>query len=86
MTGVEIQRLRNQVTIVIPTLNEEEAIGRLIDEVRAAGYDKILVVGGYSTDRTSWVAAEHGAKVAGQHGKLGQFWWQETFLTPTDYF
>ena len=68
-TGVEIQRLRSQVTIVIPTLNEEEAIGRLIDEIRAAGYDKILVVDGYSTDQTAWIAAERGAKVAGQHGK-----------------
>jgi glycosyltransferase involved in cell wall biosynthesis len=64
-----IQFLRDQVTVVIPTLDEKEAIGLLIDEVRAQGYDKILVVDGYSKDNTAQVAAEHGAKVVGQHGK-----------------
>lgn len=67
--GIEIQKLRDHITVVIPTLNEEEAIGRLIDEIRAAGYDKILVVDGYSKDETARIAAEHGAKVFGQHGK-----------------
>ncbi len=66
---IEFQPLRDQVTVVIPTLNEERAIGSLIDEIRADGYDKILVVDGYSKDNTAQVAAEHGAKVVGQHGK-----------------
>jgi glycosyltransferase involved in cell wall biosynthesis len=57
------------VTVVIPTLNEEEAIGPLIDEVKAAGYGRILVVDGYSKDGTARVAAERGAKVVGQHGR-----------------
>ncbi len=62
-------KLREQVTVVIPTLNEEEAIGPLIDEVKAAGYNNILVVDGYSKDRTVEVARARGARVIGQHGK-----------------
>jgi dolichol-phosphate mannosyltransferase len=57
------------VTVVIPTLNEEEAIGPLIEETRTAGYEKILVVDGYSNDRTKEIAESKGAKVVGQHGK-----------------
>ena len=61
--------MRDQVTVVIPTLDEEEAIGPLLDEVKAAGYGKILVVDGYSKDRTAEVARQKGAQVVGQHGK-----------------
>jgi dolichol-phosphate mannosyltransferase len=61
--------MRDAVTIVVPTLNEEEAIGPLLDEIRAAGYRKILVVDGYSKDMTIEVAKQKGARVIGQHGK-----------------
>ncbi len=50
-------------------MNEEEAIGPLIDEIKAHGYDKILVVDGYSKDSTRKIAEERGARVVGQHGK-----------------
>ena len=43
---------KDQVTIVIPVLNEEKAIGQVIEELRMGGYSNILVVDGYSTDRT----------------------------------
>lgn len=58
-----------KVSIVIPTLNEEEGIGGTIDEIpvaslRKAGYDvEILVVDGNSKDRTREIAESHGAKV-----------------------
>ena len=61
--------MRDQVTVVMPTLDEEEAIGPLIDEVKAAGYGKILVVDGYSKDRTAEIARQKGVQVVGQHGK-----------------
>ena len=61
--------LKDQVTIVVPTLNEAECIGKLVDEISAAGYNEILVVDGYSKDDTSRIAEEHGAKVVNQHGK-----------------
>jgi glycosyltransferase involved in cell wall biosynthesis len=64
-----INALRDRVTIVIPTLNEEEAIGPLIDEIKEAGYRRILVVDGYSKDKTVMIASDKGAKVVGQHGR-----------------
>lgn len=69
LTDVKLAAMRDQVTVVIPTLNEEEAIGLLIDEIKAVGYGKILVVDGYSTDRTAEFARQKGAQVVGQHGK-----------------
>lgn len=67
--------MRDQVTVVIPTLDEEEAIGPLIEEVRAAGYNNILVVDGYSKDGTTKIAGDHRAAVVMQHGrgKAGAF-------------
>ena len=67
--------IRDQVTVIIPTLNEEEAIGPLIDETKALGYHKILVVDGYSKDGTTKIAGDHGAAVITQHGrgKAGAF-------------
>ena len=57
------------MTVVIPTLNEEEAIGPLIDEIKEAGYRRVLVVDGYSKDKTVKIASDKGAKVVGQHGR-----------------
>lgn len=56
------------VTVVIPTLNEAEAIGKVIDELKAEGFTNVLVVDGYSNDRTPQIAMEKGAKVIFQHG------------------
>jgi dolichol-phosphate hexosyltransferase len=64
-----IQEKRDQITVVIPTLDEEEAVGPLIEEVRAQGFDKIMVADGYSRDRTTEVATGLGAEVVFQHGK-----------------
>ncbi len=49
---------------IVPALNEEEAVGRVIDEIRAfdPGFD-IVVVDDGSTDRTAGVAADRGAHV-----------------------
>lgn len=49
--------------LLIPTLNEEEAIGELIAEARAAGFAQILVVDGFSIDQTREVAEHAGATV-----------------------
>lgn len=59
---------RSEVTVVIPTLNESAAIGKVIDGLRAEGYGNILVVDGQSTDGTVEIAREKGATVAMQHG------------------
>jgi dolichol-phosphate mannosyltransferase len=56
------------MTVVLPTFNEEEAIGPLIDQLKQNGYSNILVVDGRSTDRTIAIAQEKGAQVVVQHG------------------
>jgi len=58
----------NDVTVVIPTLNEREAIGLVLEELKQEGYVNILVVDGYSTDGTPDIAREKGALVVTQHG------------------
>lgn len=60
---------KENVTIVLPVLNEEAGIGSVIDELEAYGYNHILVVDGYSTDQTVQVAQSKGAEVVAQHGR-----------------
>ena len=57
------------LTVVIPTLNEEEGIARVIEELRQQGFANILIVDGYSKDKTVAVATALGARVITQHGK-----------------
>ena len=57
------------VCVVLPTLNEELTVGKVIDEVprqalEQAGFEvDILVVDGNSSDRTRQIAKEKGAIV-----------------------
>ncbi|QOJ79299.1 glycosyltransferase [Infirmifilum lucidum] len=60
---------KSDVTAVIPTLQEEEGIGLVIDELKANGVEKIIVVDGGSTDRTREVASSKGARVVLQEGR-----------------
>lgn len=64
---------KDDVTVVVPTLNEEHGIGQVISELRLVGYHNILVVDGYSTDGTAKVAESNGCCVVLQHsrGKCG---------------
>ena len=59
---------KDDVTVVIPSLNEAEAIVPVIKELRQLGYRKILVVDGYSADGTPELAAKCGAQVISQLG------------------
>ena len=58
-----------KVSIVLPTLNEENGIGKTIDSInrnyfRLKGWDlEIVVVDGNSTDKTRDIAEKKGAKV-----------------------
>jgi len=60
---------KNDVTIVLPVLNEEAGVSVVIDELLENGYSKILVVDGYSTDLTVQAARQKGVTVIEQHGK-----------------
>jgi len=55
--------LISNVLLLIPTLNEEEAIQQLIQEAHACGFTDILIVDGFSVDRTREVAGSMGARV-----------------------
>ncbi len=57
------------ITVVIPTLNEEEAIGKVLDELQSLGFNNIMIVDGYSTDRTVEIAKQFGVQTIRQHGK-----------------
>jgi glycosyltransferase involved in cell wall biosynthesis len=70
--AVKTERSATRIVIVIPTLNEREAVGKVLDGVKdvMAGYHyQILVVDGHSTDRTCEIAREKGAKVIYQQGR-----------------
>ncbi len=58
----------DQVTIVIPVLNEREAIGKVLDDLKSQGFDNVLVVDGYSDDGTVEIARSKGAAVLQQRG------------------
>jgi dolichol-phosphate mannosyltransferase len=60
--------VKDMVTVVIPTLNEAEGITGVIDEAKAEGYRNLLVIDGYSTDKTPHIANRNGAAVVYQHG------------------
>ncbi|HEY8629987.1 MAG TPA: glycosyltransferase, partial [Gaiellaceae bacterium] len=57
-----------QISVVIPCLNEEEAVGAVVDQawegIRRSGREgEVIVVDNDSSDRSAEVAAEHGARV-----------------------
>jgi dolichol-phosphate mannosyltransferase len=60
---------KDQVCILIPTLNEAPTIGTLIRNFNELGFNNILVIDGHSTDATRQIAGAAGAKVVVQHGK-----------------
>jgi rSAM/selenodomain-associated transferase 2 len=52
-----------KVTTIIPTLDEEARIGATIDAAWAAGVAEVIVADGGSTDRTTRIAQQRGARV-----------------------
>jgi dolichol-phosphate mannosyltransferase len=61
--------LKDDVTVVLPVLNEEEGVSAVIDELHENDYRNILVVDGYSSDLTAQVARGKGVTVVEQHGR-----------------
>lgn len=62
---VTSERLPVSVTVLLPTRNEEEAIGMTLDAIPRDWCEEleILIVDGSSTDRTRELALERGARV-----------------------
>ena len=59
---------KDEVCVLIPTLNEAPTISAVIREFRDLGYNHILVIDGKSTDNTVKIAREAGANVRTQSG------------------
>jgi glycosyltransferase involved in cell wall biosynthesis len=60
-----------QISVVIPCLNEEAAVGAVVDQawrgIEASGRTgEVIVVDNGSTDRSAAIAAEHGATVVSE--------------------
>lgn len=58
-------RENSRVSVVIPALNEEEAIPKVLDAI-PAWVDEVIVVDNGSTDRTGVVSEAHGARVVSE--------------------
>ena len=70
--AIEAKRSAARIVVVIPTLNECEAVGRVVGGVKQVmgGYDcRVLVVDGHSTDGTDEIARGMGADVIYQGGR-----------------
>ena len=57
-----------EISVLIPCLNEEAAVGDVVDEAwegihRSGRTGEVIVIDNASTDRSAEVAAEHGARV-----------------------
>jgi len=64
------EALKNTVGVLIATLNEEEGVGPTIEEIkRHVRNPFLLVVDGWSTDRTVEIAKNMGAEILFQNGK-----------------
>jgi dolichol-phosphate mannosyltransferase len=59
---------RSDVCVLLPTLNEAETIGEVVDGFRQDGFGHVLVVDGHSEDETRSIARDHGADVVTQTG------------------
>jgi dolichol-phosphate hexosyltransferase len=60
---------KEDLTIVLPALNEEEAVLKVLEELATNGFHKVLLVDGYSTDRTLEMLKEYSIPVIQQHGR-----------------
>ncbi len=54
---------KGRVAVIIPALNEEQSVGRVLDAIPKHLDADIIVVDNGSADRTAQVAREHGARV-----------------------
>jgi glycosyltransferase involved in cell wall biosynthesis len=71
------ERVDRLVSVIIPTLNEEESLPTTLSALDSQTYDKleVLVVDSGSNDRTQTIAREHDAKVVLYPGRpMGARW------------
>lgn len=54
------------ISLIIPALNEEQSMGKVLEELPPGLYSQVLVADNGSTDGTAVVAAAHGATVVAE--------------------
>ena len=59
---------KDEVTVLVPTYNEEPTVGGVVTGFLDQGYDDVLVIDGGSDDDTQRVARDVGARVVEQSG------------------
>jgi len=59
---------RDAVCVLVPTYNEAETIGSVVESFRDRGFENVLVVDGDSEDGTAEIAEDAGARVVQQSG------------------
>ena len=59
----------DDVTVIVPTLDEEEAIPFVLDDIITQGYENILVVDGNSQDKTLEIVKQKNVRYITQKGK-----------------
>ena len=59
---------KEEVTVLVPTYNEEPTVGDVVRGFLEQGYDDVLVIDGGGDDETQSVAEEAGARVVEQSG------------------
>ena len=69
MSKLDNAMKKEEVCILIPTLNEEETIGEVIREFKDNGFENVFVIDGNSTDSTREISRREGARVEVQRGK-----------------
>lgn len=55
--------MKNNIEILIPTLNEEGNIEKVVNELKKEGYKNITILDANSSDRTAEIAKENGCRV-----------------------
>ena len=63
---LRVTEARPHVALIIPALNEENSIGHVLKAIPRGSVDAVIVVDNGSTDRTSHIARENGARVIAQ--------------------
>ncbi len=61
-----MQAPKQVIKVIIPALNEEKAVGRVIRDIPKEGVNEVIVIDNGSTDQTAAVAREAGATVLSQ--------------------
>ena len=77
--------MKNDVCVLIPTLNEAKTISDIVKKFLTDGY-RVLVIDGHSTDDTRELAASAGAEVIVQTGKGKGQAIQQAFATIEDEY